>query len=796
MQSFPHSLLRVLTPVPRHCNKAPLPVNAPTLLKPSSGNSNKQKILCRAPGERILPPMVSGVLDSVSPYVGLSPRDGCGTLSTVATNAASKVRFAVFEFDLRTRELRKYGRCISLQDQPGRLLALLLSRPGEFLTRDEIRRELWPDDVFVDYEHGVHRSINKIREALADSAEASRFIETRTRAGYRFSAPVELLADPPVQTAASDNKADITASPGTTSAEKEVLTPTVLTELHPVQAGRFWGLLAKRLTVLAGVLGLVLLGLALRGVRSPARLTARELTHRSFDLPVSTAAISPDGERIVFADAHGVFVRELSTEDTHPVAVPSESSVSSVAWFPDSTRFAATTETGCWMVSILGGQPLKILDQEEVISVSPDGSQIAYADNGLWIADIGEKPRLIVKAGNDEMFSRPAWSPDGSRLASTHHWQGPTSVLAAVETYPANGGSTTTVYSGAAAAPWWLPDGRMVFPNNSERANNNLWVISVSVDGRASSLPAPITQWAGFDFLPGQLAATSNGRRMSFVRREFRTKLLLADFNKKGLEGSTAITDSGDAPVGWTPDGKGLLLAGSALHLFNLQTRTVSRISDMRVVEASLTADGGTLLYSAYEGLVLQPKPLVLKRIPVEGGPSQTVLHAAAYGSFRCPRTPGVPCVLGESRGNELVFTSFDPMGGDPRQLAVLPFPRCRWELSPDGTEVAIWDDNQARPNGIRLVEFDRPYATRIARVPRPGRIASLVWTPDGRGLLIAQEVGSGGQLTYLGSDGQTRKLWADSNVVPGSLAISPDGKRIAFSNLEYRANAWLLENF
>jgi len=648
----------------------------------------------------------------------------------------------------------------------------------------------------VDYEHGLHRSINKIREALSDSAAEPRFIETRARAGYRFSGPVEFLADPPAQSAVSDSKVDTTSSPGTALAEKGGLTSTVLTELYPMQASRSRWQLTKRLTVLAGVLGLGLLALAPRGVRTSAWPTARELTHRSFDLPVSTAAISPDGKWMAFADAHGVFVRELPTGDTRPVAVLSESRVSSVAWFPDSTHFGATMETGCWMVSILGGQPSKILDQEEVISVSPDGSQIAYADNGLWIAYIGEKPRQIVKASSDEMFSRPAWSPDGSRLASTHHWQGPISVLAAVETYPANGGSATTVYSGAATAALWLPDGRMVFPNNSEYGNNNLLEISVSADGRASSSPAPITQWSGFDFLPGQLAATSDGRRMSFVRREFHTELLLADFNKKGLGVSTAITDYGGVPVGWTPDGNLLFLAGPGLQVFDLQTRSVTKISDVPSVEASLTTDGGTLLYSSYEGSVFQPKPLALKRVPVEGGPSQTLLHAAAYASFRCPRTPGAPCVLGERRGDELVFSTFDPLGGEPRQLTVLPFPNSRWELSPDGTEVAIWDDNEVRPNGIRLVEFARPYATRITAVPHPGRIASLVWTPDGQALLIAQEVGGEGQLTYLGSDGQTRKLWAHSNVLPGSLAISPDGKRIAFSNLEYRANAWSLENF
>ncbi len=107
-----------------------------------------------------------------------------------AAAPAQPARFGAFEVDLRAGELRRQGRKIKLQEQPLQVLAMLLQRPGEVVTREELRAKLWPADTFVDFDHGLNKAINKIREALGDSADNPRFIETLPRRGYRFIAPV------------------------------------------------------------------------------------------------------------------------------------------------------------------------------------------------------------------------------------------------------------------------------------------------------------------------------------------------------------------------------------------------------------------------------------------------------------------------------------------------------------------------------------------------------------------------------------------------------------------------------
>jgi DNA-binding winged helix-turn-helix (wHTH) protein len=101
------------------------------------------------------------------------------------------VRFSAFQFDLRSRELRRDGAKVAVQDQPLRLLALLLERPGELFTREELHRRLWPDDTFVDFEHGLNAAIKRLRSALGDSADSPQFVETLPRRGYRFVAAVD-----------------------------------------------------------------------------------------------------------------------------------------------------------------------------------------------------------------------------------------------------------------------------------------------------------------------------------------------------------------------------------------------------------------------------------------------------------------------------------------------------------------------------------------------------------------------------------------------------------------------------
>ena len=113
----------------------------------------------------------------------------------------SPVRFGAFELDLRTGELRKHGIRLKLQDQPFQVLRALVERPGELVTREEIRRRIWADGTFVDFDQSLNRAVNKVREALGDTAENPRYIETMARRGYRFIAPVEGAPKPEARTA-------------------------------------------------------------------------------------------------------------------------------------------------------------------------------------------------------------------------------------------------------------------------------------------------------------------------------------------------------------------------------------------------------------------------------------------------------------------------------------------------------------------------------------------------------------------------------------------------------------------
>jgi DNA-binding winged helix-turn-helix (wHTH) protein len=121
----------------------------------------------------------------------------------LANDPPKRLRFGVFEADLRTGELTKHGRRLNLQEQPFRLLALLLEKPGELVTREELHGRLWPQTL-VDFDHGLNKAVSKIREALGDSAENPRFIETVARRGYRFLADVAVVRGGQPETVADD----------------------------------------------------------------------------------------------------------------------------------------------------------------------------------------------------------------------------------------------------------------------------------------------------------------------------------------------------------------------------------------------------------------------------------------------------------------------------------------------------------------------------------------------------------------------------------------------------------------
>jgi DNA-binding winged helix-turn-helix (wHTH) protein len=155
------------------------------------------------------------------------------------------LRFGLFELDLVARELRKSGIRIKLQDQPFQILAILLERPGEIVTREELQKRLWPEDTFVDFDLSLNSAVKKLRQALSDDSENPRFIETLYRRGYRFIGPVNGASLPSAPTLGSAETVSIAAvserpSPSVPARNFRVLAWVFTAVLVLVAAGLFW----------------------------------------------------------------------------------------------------------------------------------------------------------------------------------------------------------------------------------------------------------------------------------------------------------------------------------------------------------------------------------------------------------------------------------------------------------------------------------------------------------------------------------------------------------------------------
>lgn len=184
------------------------------------------------------------------------------------TISSRLVRFGIYELDLRTNELRKQGRKIKLQEQPCRILGILLEHPGEVATREELRRRLWSDDIFVDFDHSLNTAIMRLREALSDSSENPRFIETLPRHGYRFIAPVEEVGGPE-HGKQGENRVSIAADfhPPDVKSASIVQEPAARPNRPSI---------GRHQLVLIGFVGSVALTLSVLGVRYLRTATARK----------------------------------------------------------------------------------------------------------------------------------------------------------------------------------------------------------------------------------------------------------------------------------------------------------------------------------------------------------------------------------------------------------------------------------------------------------------------------------------------------------------------------------------
>src|SRR6184192_2174361 len=263
------------------------------------------------------------------------------------------IRFGVFEVDLPAGRIRRNGLRVHLQDQPFRVLAMLLERPGEVVTREDLRARLWPSDTFVDFDHGLNAAVKRLRDALGDSAENPRFVETLARRGYRFLAPVEF---PAVET--STAQVHVTSN---------------------LSKPRRWRMFAGAflLVVVAIALGLHL-GMRASRAHQPVQPTEIRLTANSPDVPVYFGAISPDGRYLAYIDPRGTFLREIATDESHALPLPEGFRVHHLSWYPDGSHLLAEAvaeseeHSGLWNIPLLGGAPRKLVTEGEAGSVSPD----------------------------------------------------------------------------------------------------------------------------------------------------------------------------------------------------------------------------------------------------------------------------------------------------------------------------------------------------------------------------------------------------------------------------------------
>jgi TolB-like protein/DNA-binding winged helix-turn-helix (wHTH) protein/Tfp pilus assembly protein PilF len=210
------------------------------------------------------------------------------------------IRFGVFDVDLNACELRKHGLRLKLSEQPFQILAILLERPGEVVTREELRSRLWPEDTFVDFDHGLNNAVMRLREALGDSSESPRFIETLPRRGYRFIAPVPEVGSPMTAAGAMSSPGDNT---NTTVERLEILSSDQQGRGQKVgtYARRKW-LTLPRVVLTASILVLgILSGLTVHYVRGmDAVKVSRGRGLAIVVLPLEN--LSGDKEQDYFAD--------------------------------------------------------------------------------------------------------------------------------------------------------------------------------------------------------------------------------------------------------------------------------------------------------------------------------------------------------------------------------------------------------------------------------------------------------------------------------------------------------------